>query len=81
MPAHARYILCAPDSPRSMPVDELNSRLSALRPDLSLRTAPSVADAVRLALSLASPDSVVYIGGSTFVVAEAIALQSRIFPD
>ena len=81
MPARARYILCAPDSPRSMPVDELNSRLSALRPDLSLRTAPSVADAVRLALSLASPDSTIYIGGSTFVVAEAIALQSRIFPD
>ncbi len=72
MPARARYILCAPDSARALPVASLYSRLSALRPDLNLQTAPSVRDALDLALSLASPDTLIYVGGSTFVVAEII---------
>ncbi len=72
MPARARYILCAPDSARALPVQALFERLSALRPDLSLQTAPSVRDALDHALSLASPDTLIYVGGSTFVVAEII---------
>lgn len=72
MPAAARYILCAPDSSRALPVDTLKERLSQLRPDLHTQTAPSVKDAVELAVSSAPPDAIVYIGGSTFVVAEAI---------
>ena len=72
MPARARYILCAPDSARALPVQALFERLSALRPDLSLQTAPSVRDALDHALSLASPDTLIYVGGSTFVVAEIL---------
>lgn len=72
MPARARYILCAPDSARALPVQALFERLSALRPDLSLQTAPSVRDALDHALYLASPDTLIYVGGSTFVVAEII---------
>ncbi|MBR0110206.1 MAG: bifunctional folylpolyglutamate synthase/dihydrofolate synthase [Bacteroidales bacterium] len=72
MPARARYILCAPDSARALPVQALFERLSALRPDLSLQTAPSVRGALDHALSLASPDTLIYVGGSTFVVAEII---------
>ena len=72
MPSSARYILCAPATPRALPVDALFTRLSALRPDLNLQTSPSVSDAIQLALSLSTPDSIIYIGGSTFVVAEAI---------
>ena len=72
MPSRSRYILCAPDTPRALPVAELHKRLSALRPELSLQTAQSVSDAISLALSQASPDTIIYIGGSTFVVAEAI---------
>ena len=77
MPARARYILCAPDTPRAMPVGELHSRLSALRPDLEILPSPGsagVAEAVREALRLAAPDTIIYIGGSTFVVAEALPL-------
>lgn len=74
MPAGARYILCAPDTPRALPAEILQTRLQTLRPDLSLETSPSVAEAVRTALRLASPDTIVYIGGSTFVVAEALPL-------
>lgn len=72
MPARARYILCAPDSARALPVQALFERLSALRPDLSLQTAPSVRDALDHALSLASPDTLIYVGGSTFVVSEIL---------
>lgn len=72
MPAAARYILCSPATPRALPVAELFSRLSALRPDLNLQTANSVSDAVQTALLLASLDSIIYIGGSTFVVAEIL---------
>ncbi|MBR6457093.1 MAG: bifunctional folylpolyglutamate synthase/dihydrofolate synthase, partial [Bacteroidales bacterium] len=72
MPSSARYILCAPATPRALPVDELHRRLSALRPDLNLQTSPSVSEAIQLALAQSTPDSIIYIGGSTFVVAEAI---------
>ncbi len=74
MPAGARYILCAPDTPRALPAEILQTRLQALRPDLSFETSPSVAEAVRTALRLAAPDTIIYIGGSTFVVAEALPL-------
>ena len=67
----ARYILVAPDIPRAMPAAELYERLSALRPDLSLTAAPGVAAGISLALR-DTPDSLVYIGGSTFVVTEAL---------
>ena len=72
MPGSARYILCAPDTERALPVAELHKRLCALRPDLNLSVAPSVKDAVASALKQATPDTIIYIGGSTFVVAEAI---------
>ena len=74
MPAGAHYILAAPSTERSLKVEALFARLGALRPDLETESAPSVADAVRRALELASevPGSLVYIGGSTFVVSEAV---------
>ena len=72
MPARARYILCSPATPRALPMDTLHSRLSALRPDLNLQTSPSVSDALQIALDLASPDTIIYVGGSTFVVAEVL---------
>ena len=72
MPSSARYILCAPATPRALPVDELFNRLSSLRPDLNLSMADSVSNAINQALAEASPDSIIYIGGSTFVVAEAL---------
>lgn len=76
MPAEAEYYLVAPATSRSLPVAALEERLSKLRPDIRACAAPSVADGVKMAVKKASgvPGSLVYIGGSTFVVAEAVEL-------
>ena len=72
MPERARYILAAPAIPRAMPVHELYLKLKELRPSLHTVQAPSVALAIQEAMSGAAPGELVYIGGSTFVVTEAI---------
>lgn len=74
MPSGAEYVLAAPDTERALPVEKLAVRLSGLRPDLHTRVSSSVSDAVEQALSLAASmdNPLVYIGGSTFVVSEAI---------
>lgn len=95
MPEGARCILAAPAIPRALPAEELKVRLSGLRPDLTLETAPSIAAAVERALEIAeslagsaaeagseagsaaaagrsASEPFIYIGGSTFVVTEAI---------
>ncbi len=76
MPAGARYILAAPDNQRALPAEDLLQRLTRLRPDLDCQAADSVQSAVRQALDLAQdlPNPFIYIGGSTFVVAEALPL-------
>lgn len=91
MPEGARCILAAPAIPRALPAEELKVRLSGLRPDLTLETAPSIVTAVERALEIAeslagsaaeagsaaaagrsASEPFIYIGGSTFVVTEAI---------
>lgn len=76
MPAGAEYFLVAPATSRSLPTAALRDCLAALRPDLRTTAAPSVAEGVRMALKKASeiPESLIYIGGSTFVVSEAVEL-------
>ena len=90
MPAGAKYILAAPDNQRALPADQLKAQLAELRPDLDCTIAReslderaneangrgSVAAAVRQALTLAQdlPNPLIYIGGSTFTVAEALPL-------
>lgn len=79
MPSSARYYLAAPATDRSLPVSELKSRLESLRPDLKAISFDSVAEAVAAAVADASTisDSLVYIGGSTFVVSEAVVFFEK----
>jgi len=91
MPSGARYILAAPGNQRAMPAEELLQRLKQLRPDLHFQIGAgdntggtqgpegSVQGAVRQALSLAQdlPKPLIYIGGSTFVVAEALPMFNK----
>ena len=100
MPRDATYIFTTPSNERALPAEDILRRFQAYRaslataPSCPLRayTAPSVREAVQMAVSLAqnlstqlsrsaSAESpappLVYIGGSTFVVAEALPLFRR----
>lgn len=70
MPEDATYYLVAPATERSLPVEQLEARMQGFK----CRSFPSVADGVREATKAASEDkhSLVYVGGSNFVVAECI---------
>lgn len=69
MPQSAKYIFTAPATPRALPAAEIARRFGA-----PATVIDNVQDAVRKALELATPDTIIYIGGSTFVVSEALPL-------
>ncbi|MGM9787352.1 MAG: bifunctional folylpolyglutamate synthase/dihydrofolate synthase [Candidatus Cryptobacteroides sp.] len=72
MPKQADYYLCAPAGNRAMKVPELYERLHKARPELKLHPIGSVKEALNEAREKAGEDELIYIGGSTFVVAEAL---------
>lgn len=72
LPRGAHYIATQAAVGRALPAGELRRRFDAH--GIAAETVAPVADAVRRALSLASPDDMVYIGGSNFTVAEALPL-------
>lgn len=78
MPRSATYIFTSPATPRALPAQDILDRFLSSRPSKASGeipiVIPSVADAVKKALEIASKDSVIYIGGSTFVVSEALPL-------
>ena len=69
MPRIATYIFTSPATPRALPAAEIARRFGA-----PATVIDNVQDAVRKALELATPDTIIYIGGSTFVVSEALPL-------
>ena len=72
MPEKARYFLVAPRGGRALPAAALAARMQGL----DCTVCGSVQEGVRQALDAAekTPDCILYIGGSNFVVAEAIGL-------
>ena len=72
MPRTASWVFTTPSTKRALPADEILRRCNM--PDA--RAIDSVKEAVRYALSLGRP---VYIGGSTFVVAEALPCFGKEF--
>lgn len=74
MPAGAVYYFTQASVSRAMPADEFAAlaRAHGLRGNVY----PTVREAVRAALSAAAPHDFVFIGGSSFVVADAIPLFS-----
>jgi dihydrofolate synthase/folylpolyglutamate synthase len=71
-PRNAYYFFCNAKGDRALPCEELRSKLTAI--GLRGEAAGSVAEAVTKALKKASLKSTVFIGGSCYVVAEAIEL-------
>ena len=72
MPRNAEYYFTRADIARAMPEDEFAALAS--NHGLKGRALHSVEDAVNAALADSAPDDMVFIGGSTFIVAEAIPL-------
>lgn len=83
MPPDATYFFAAPDTPRALPAADILRRYKAWceaegRSSVLAYEAPSVREAVRMATTmaqtLAPARPLIYIGGSTFVVSEAVKL-------
>ncbi|MCC5930013.1 MAG: bifunctional folylpolyglutamate synthase/dihydrofolate synthase [Cyclobacteriaceae bacterium] len=68
LPNDAKYYFCAPQLPRALPVADLAD--AAGKVGLQGLMAPSVNQALEMALSNAGKNDLVFVGGSTFVVAE-----------
>lgn len=72
LPRDVNYIFTQPASERALPVAELANELHER--GLSGRTAPSVREAVSLADSISGEKDLVLIGGSNFIVCDALDL-------
>ncbi len=72
LPSDASYYFCKPDISRGLDQDELKS--IAEKAGLSGEAYDSVAVAFRAARAAANNSDIIFMGGSTFVVAEALAL-------
>lgn len=69
-PKDAHYYFCTPDVPRGMPADILSKEAKTYK--LIGKTFKSVNQAYINALESASVSDLIYVGGSTFVVAEVL---------
>jgi len=70
MPKNATYYFCKPDLERGLGADELKEQAATF--NLNGNSYASVIEAKEKAVQYADPKDLVFIGGSTFVVAEAI---------
>ncbi len=70
LPKDATYYFCKPDIPRGL--DAASLKLKAESVDLRGEAYPSVKEALKSAQRNASVDDLVFVGGSTFVVAEVV---------
>jgi len=69
-PKDAVYYFCKPDLPRGLDAGMLREKAGVY--GLYGEAYPSVADAYKAARRNAAPDDFIYVGGSTFVVAEIL---------
>jgi len=70
LPSDATYYLCAPNVPRAMPIETLENACKSQQ--LSYSKHATVEDAIQSAMNLITSKETLYIGGSTFVVAEGL---------
>jgi dihydrofolate synthase/folylpolyglutamate synthase len=70
LPKYATYYFARPDLPRGLDASKLKEQAVAFQ--LKGRAYSSVKNALKAAKRKAAPSDVIYVGGSTFVVAEVI---------
>ncbi|MBR1574143.1 MAG: bifunctional folylpolyglutamate synthase/dihydrofolate synthase [Bacteroidales bacterium] len=77
MPAQASYYFATPDTARALPAERILEAVAAFRGSRAHLSAwPSVAAALQAAREDIPENAVIYIGGSTFAVADAIKALS-----
>lgn len=69
-PKDAQYYLCQPKIPRALPIKDLN--FIAKRIGINYKTYSTVIEALSAAKVNAKKDDLIFVGGSTFVVAEVV---------
>ncbi|MDR2627594.1 MAG: bifunctional folylpolyglutamate synthase/dihydrofolate synthase [Dysgonamonadaceae bacterium] len=72
LPRHARYYFTKAQIPRALPENELKEK--AATAGLTGNAHPTIADAIAAARQAASPEDVIFIGGSNFVVGESLGI-------
>ena len=75
LPAKATYYLARASVDRAMPSDVLATHFQ--QRTLDIKTFPNVADALSAARNAACPADTIFVGGSTFVVADALVSINR----
>lgn len=76
LPKEAHYIICQADIPRAMPCENLLGL--AVQFGLQAETGGTVPEAIKKAQKKAGENDLLFIGGSTFVVADALkALEEK----
>lgn len=77
MPHNVEYIFTAPSTPRRREA----ASTAAISADNGIagKVSPTVKEAVDIAVSTTAPDDLIYIGGSTFVVADFLLCSSENF--
>ena len=70
LPKNALYYFCKPDIPRGLDAENIREQAAAF--GLTGKAYPSVKAALQTAQANADNDDLVFVGGSTFVVAEAV---------
>ena len=68
--ANAIYYFCKPNIPRGMDLDVLHQ--AANQQNIKGKTYPSIKDALRAAKKIAKANELIFVGGSTFTVAEVV---------
>jgi dihydrofolate synthase/folylpolyglutamate synthase len=76
LPDGARYYFTAPATSRALPAKELLARWQAIHPEQqSAQAYERVGEAIAAAQANATEEDAIFIGGSNYVVGEAIALM------
>lgn len=80
MPEDATWIYTTPDTARALPSEKILERCGSWyesrgRDASRLHATATVREGLELALSMAGPRTLIYVGGSTFVVADAMKCE------
>jgi dihydrofolate synthase/folylpolyglutamate synthase len=77
LPADATYYFTQPASHRAFPAVQLLAKWLAIHPDSTAQAFGSVAEALARAQAAAQPEDMIFIGGSNYVVGEAIQEMNK----